>query len=199
MYLDDWTSGITIYGNLFYKAGRAAFIGGGRDNTVENNIFVECAPSTHVDARGLGWAKYYFDKTLDIYVNTLFDRMDAMNYSKPPYSEKYPELLKLYEDEPAIPKYNRIIRNVSYGGRWIDLYNDLDFSIVTVKDNLIALPEDKFDSGDNMIIDVDPGFVDLENKNFHLKDDSRAYKLGFKRIPIDKIGLYVDEYRKSLP
>jgi len=199
VYLDDWTSGITIYGNLFYKAGRAAFIGGGRDNTVENNIFIECAPSTHIDARGLGWAKYYFDKTMDIYVNTLFDRMDAMNYSKPPYSEKYPELLKLYEDEPAIPKNNRIIRNVSYGGRWIDLYNDLDLSIVTVKDNLIALPEDKFEADDNMVIDVDPGFVDRENENFQLKDDSPAYKLGFKRIPIEKMGLYVDEYRKSLP
>ncbi|MDH3252149.1 MAG: right-handed parallel beta-helix repeat-containing protein, partial [Ignavibacteria bacterium] len=44
VYLDDWASGFTIYGNLFYKAGRAAFIGGGRDNVVENNIFVQCAP-----------------------------------------------------------------------------------------------------------------------------------------------------------
>ena len=220
VYLDDWTSGTTIYGNVFYKAGRAAFIGGGRDNIVENNIFIECAPSVHVDARGLGWARYYFDKTMDIYVNTLFDRMDAMNYSQSPYSEKYPELLKLYEDDPAVPKYNRIMHNVSYGGRWLDLYDGMDFSIVTVKDNLIADPvlckwrrKDEKDfrtyglgdheimneMKDNTIIDKDPGFVDLENKNFQLKEDSPAYKLGFKRIPVEKIGLYIDEYRTYLP
>jgi len=39
VYLDDCASGTTIFGNVFYKVTRAAFIGGGRDNTVENNIF----------------------------------------------------------------------------------------------------------------------------------------------------------------
>ena len=28
-----------------------------------------------------------------------------------------------------------------------------------------------------------------DNMNFQLRDDSRAYKLGFKRIPVEKIGL----------
>ena len=56
VYLDDCASGTLVYGNVFYRAGRAAMIGGGRDNTIENNIFVECTPSVHVDARGLGWA-----------------------------------------------------------------------------------------------------------------------------------------------
>ncbi|MCE5249212.1 right-handed parallel beta-helix repeat-containing protein [bacterium] len=220
VYLDDWSSGTTIYGNIFHKAGRAAFIGGGRDNTVENNIFVECAPSAHVDARGLGWAKYYFDKSMDIYVNTLFDRMDAMNFREPPYSERYPELLKLYDDDPAIPKNNKIIRNVSYGGRWLDLYDGVDFSTVMVKDNLIADPvlckwirklggqaidypngdkeiTDILTSNGNMVTDTNPGFVDPEHGNFQLRDDSPAYKLGFKRIPVEQIGLSVDEYRSA--
>ena len=216
VYLDDWSSGTTIYGNVFYRAGRAAFIGGGRDNVVENNIFVECTPSTHVDARGLGWAKYYFNGT----TNTLFENMDAMNYSKPPYSERYPELLKLYDDEPAVPKYNRIVRNVSCGGRWLDLYDGMDFSIVTVKDNLIADPElcrwlrkdakdfVTYKFGDpeimgelagDMLINADPGFVDLKNRDFRLRDDSPAFKLGFKPIPFDKIGLFRDDYRTALP
>ena len=59
VYLDDAASGTTIYGNVFYQASRAAFIGGGRDNRVVNNIFVDCHPSVHVDARLLGWAKEY--------------------------------------------------------------------------------------------------------------------------------------------
>ena len=45
VYLDDMYCGTKIYGNLFYRVTRAAFIGGGRDNIVENNLFVECTPS----------------------------------------------------------------------------------------------------------------------------------------------------------
>ena len=43
----------------------------------------------------------------------------------------------------------------------------------------------------------DPGFVDVKNENFKLRDDSEVYKKikGFKPIPFDKIGLYKDEYR----
>lgn len=51
----------------------------------------------------------------------------------------------------------------------------------------------------NTVIDTDPGFVDLKAKNFQLKDDSAAYKLGFKKIPVEKIGLFKDEYRSVLP
>ncbi len=52
---------------------------------------------------------------------------------------------------------------------------------------------------DNRVLDGDPGFVDLKGENFQLRDDSPAYQLGFQRIPIEKISLYVDEYRRSLP
>ncbi|MBM3890450.1 MAG: right-handed parallel beta-helix repeat-containing protein, partial [Verrucomicrobia bacterium] len=56
VYLDDMYCGTTIASNLFYKVTRAAFIGGGHDNTIANNIFVDCKPAVHVDARGMGWA-----------------------------------------------------------------------------------------------------------------------------------------------
>jgi Right handed beta helix region len=231
VYLDDWASGFTIYGNLFYKAGRAAFIGGGRDNVVENNIFVDCAPSVHIDARGLGWAGYYFDGTHP----TLFTTMDDMKFRQPPYSTRYPELLTLYDDEPRIPKNNRILRNVSYGGRWMDLYDYLayDFSVVKVEGNVIADPlilrrradgetgwdpyylnidmkegyvvfpngspeMKKFFAG-NMITKADPGFVNVKKMDFRLRKDSPAFVFGFTPIPIDKMGLRVDEFRPGLP
>ena len=37
--------------------------------------------------------------------------------------------------------------------------------------------------------------VDRARLNFQLREDSPAYKMGFQRIPIEKIGLYSDEYR----
>ncbi len=138
VYLDDFSCGFHVYGNLFYRAGRATLIGGGRDNVVENNIYVECSPSIHVDARGLGWASYYYDGSR----RELFDLMDSVRYNQPPYSERYPELLRMYDGASAVPKYNRIERNISYGGRWMDVYDfqAFDFSVVTVKDNLIGDP-----------------------------------------------------------
>jgi hypothetical protein len=217
VYLDDFTSGTTVYGNVFYKAGRASFVGGGRDNTIENNIYVECAPSTHVDARGIGWAKYYFNDNTANFIRLMEER----NYREPPYSEKYPELLTLLDDDPAIPKNNTIVRNVSYGGTWLNLVNGMDFETVSVRDNYISDPvlhtwrsnDDSenltYENGDrkmteileangNTVTDTDPGFVDAENENFMLKEDSPAYGLGFKRIPFEDIGLYIDEFRTTL-
>jgi len=46
---------------------------------------------------------------------------------------------------------------------------------------------------------MDPSFVDEKAGNFQLKDDSFALRMGFERIPLDKIGLRVDEFRSSLP
>ena len=136
VYLDDFACGFHVYGNVFYRAGRSTLIGGGRDNIVENNVYVECSPSIHIDARGLGWAGYYFDGSRP----ELFTKMDEMRYSEAPYSERYPELLKMYDGDPAVPANNIIRRNISYGGRWMDIYdfNAFDFSVVHVRDNLIA-------------------------------------------------------------
>lgn len=172
VYLDDWTSGTRVFGNVFYKAGRAAMIGGGRDNVIQNNIFVDCTPAVHVDARGLGWANYFFDGTNNWLVNRLHD----VNYKQPPYSERYPELLTLYDDEPAVPKGNSITRNICWGGKWMEIYDEdkFDKKVLDIRDNLL---------------DQDPRFVDPAREDFRLNDDSPAWKLGFKRIPVERIGL----------
>ncbi len=222
VYLDDWTSGQTIYGNVFYNAGRSVFIGGGRDNLVENNIIVGGQPAVHVDARGLSWASYYFDHSLEYSETQLFDLMKKYKFNEPPYSEKYPELGNYLEDEPAVPKHNTIIHNVSYGGTWLSLIDGLDFSVVTVKENVVADsvlcvwqkkiggPETTHLFGDpevtaelekrgNILTPSNPGITDIENENFTLKEDSPAFTVGFKPIPFDKIGLYIDAYRTKLP
>ncbi len=51
----------------------------------------------------------------------------------------------------------------------------------------------------NVVMEGNPGFVDVANGNFDLTEESKAHELGFQPIPFEKIGLHVDEYRKSLP
>ena len=181
VYLDDMFASAAIVGNVFYKVTRAAFIGGGRDCTVENNIFVDCNPALHVDARALGWAHGHADG----WIKEAQEKgtLTGIAYNKPPYSERYPELVNILEDEPKAPKGNVIARNVSWGGKWDGIQN-VARPYLTLEDNLV---------------DEDPHFVDLANLDFRLKEDSPAFDLGFEPIPIEKIGLYEDGHRASWP
>lgn len=181
IYLDDLYCGTTIYGNLFHDVTRAAYIGGGHDNSIENNIFIDCKPAVHVDSRGLGWA---FQWPAD-WVKEIKGKgtLSGIRFDKPPYSTRYPRLRKILEQEPAAPTGSLIARNVFRGGRW----DEVDKK---------AQPYVKFQ--DNLL-DADPLFFDAANGNFQLRDNSPAYKLGFRRIPIDKIGLVNDGTRASWP
>ncbi|GMW03833.1 MAG: hypothetical protein AMXMBFR84_49670 [Candidatus Hydrogenedentota bacterium] len=181
VYLDDVASGVTIYGNVFYKASRAAFIGGGRDNLIENNIFVECHPSVHIDARLTSWAKDYRQRGSGW---QLEEKLEAMNWKEPPYSTRYPELVNILNDEPTLPKGNKIVRNISVGGKWLDLYDNLKEDIALFDSNMV---------------DQDPHFVDMANGDFRLRDDSPAYQSGFKPIPYERIGLIQDEFHTRAP
>ena len=221
VYFDDFTSGNTIYGNIFYRAGKAAFIGGGRDNRIENNVFVACFPSVHVDARGTSWAHNYFTPGTSDYVSTLFDRLQAVHYDQPPYSRRYPELLHYLADQPDVPKNNVVVRNVSFGGRFLDLWDGLDLSVVKVKNNFIADSvllqwsqhtdqTTKFvrysidDStirqkmAGNVFGKGNPGIYGFKTGKIHIDRTSKIWTIGFKPIPVDKIGLYKDRYRREL-
>ena len=46
---------------------------------------------------------------------------------------------------------------------------------------------------------ADPLFVDPAHDDYRLRPDSPAFKLGFKPIPVEKIGPYQDPLRASWP
>ena len=181
VYLDDMYCGTSIFGNLFHDVTRAAFIGGGRDNRIVNNIFVDCKPAVHVDSRALGWAHDHSDAWLKEIAEK--GTLSRIRYNQPPYSTRYPKLAELPGPDPAAPGGSLIARNVFQGGKW-DEVDAKARPFVTFQDNLL---------------DADPRFVDAASGNYQLRDDSPAYKLGFERIPIEKIGLVDDGTRASRP
>lgn len=175
VYLDDCFSSADISSNVFYDVATPILIGGGRDNLMTNNLFVRCGKAFSIDARGLGWAKG---------VGTFATKeLHDLKYKQPPWSVKYPELLNILEDEPLAPKGNVMARNVCWEGKW---------GWTEPK----ALPLVKFE---NNLIDVDPRFVGQPPADFRLAPDSPALKLGFRPIPMDKIGVYQSDDRASWP
>ena len=166
VYLDDMFCGTLIYGNVFFDVTRAAFIGGGRDCSIENNIFVDCNPAIHIDARAAGWANYHVDTTMT-------DRLKNMPYRRRPWSKRYPELLTILKDQPEMPKDNVVTHNICSGGKWDEITGDArQFACLTKN-----------------LIDDNPGFRNAGKNDFRLKEDSLAFDFGFVKIPVEEIGL----------
>jgi hypothetical protein len=181
IYLDDMFSSADMVGNVFRNVYRAAFIGGGRDCTVENNIFINCTRALHIDARALGWAHQHADDW--IAEEKEKGTIKGIAYNKPPYSKRYPELVDIIANNPKAPVGNLIARNIFVGEGWKDVNKDAE-PFIEYEDNLS---------------DTDPLFVDMEKHDYRLKPDSPALELGFKQVPLEKMGLFESPLRASWP
>ena len=179
VYLDDSHSSTHIYGNVFYKVQRGAFIGGGHDNIVENNIFIDSQQAVHIDNRSEGWAHKYQKRGGD---HRMYAKLEEVNHDKPPYSTRYPELAGILKGNPHKPSGNKVINNICCRSGWIHGPANL----LQIKNNLVTK--------------ADPSFRDVKAMDFTLTDLAAVQKElpGFKAIPFEKIGLRRDEYRKAI-
>lgn len=198
LYLDDEFSGATVRNNVFSQVMQAVFVGGGRDNLVENNVFVDCPRAFHLDARALGWAAYAVEPRLKTARET--GELCGVRFKEPPFSTRYPKLAVMLEDEPAKPKGNIVRRNIFWQGQGEYLRRLAQGKPIeaTWWQHIEAKVLDLVKLEDNLI-NEDPKFVDEKAGNFQLREDSPAWKLGFQRIPVEKIGLYRDDRRASWP
>ena len=104
----DMESGWTVEDNYFESTSRCMFIGGGRQNTVRSNIFVNCTTPVHVDARGLGWMKCGAPN--DVYPAAFTTELETVfRYRQPPWSTAFPGInTTLF---PCAPSLNTITDN----------------------------------------------------------------------------------------
>lgn len=185
-YMDDCVSGTEISGNVFYKVQRAAFLGGGRDHHVLNNIFIECNHAVELDGRGLDKSPVWHSMVDETMRQRLKDVPLAL------YRQHYPEMKSLDAhygppEGPAItgaafkgvpPEGNVVANNVCVG-KWLNVYWNATREMLELRNN--------FTEGD-------PGFFaeihdDSPVTAFRLKPDAPALKGGFKQLPVEQIGL----------
>lgn len=179
IYLDDGDGGDSIFGNIFYRSGDpgigsfgSIFSHGGHDIIANNNIFIE-------SGRALG-SSPWSDKTWHEQVhgrlhNKLYKDVDV---TRPPYSSRYPELLRSLAPMDKQKRINRAAQNL-----FVNCDN-------ISNGNWQAL------SSDNWTTDDDP-FVHISEDVLRLQPDSKIFSrlAGFKPIPFIDMGLVENDLR----
>lgn len=182
IYLDDADSGDTVEGNVMYRMGTGAAIGGGHDNILRNNVAIDCPGGFGIDARGVS-RKYDKD-------SGMLRDYQKLNPVNPPWSTRFPSLPALLQNNPGLPFGCVLERNVVIGtDKKAELRGKPEhFKVVTVKGNAALKMEDMRFANDDQL-------------DFRIALDAPVFKTvpGFAAIPFEKIGLYTDDHRKTLP
>jgi len=183
VYLDDWSSGITVRDNLIIRCNNGVSLGGGNFVYVTNNIFVSALPSVQVGGRGRGtFGERY---CLDGFKSSFFTRLTNAR-KDPAWRARYPETARLYEVEDGVrahdPLYNVIAHNVCVmsGGPNPSRYR---------VDNVIT---------DNVTC-AEVGFTDWKGMDWSLRADSPVRQALGHDSCWKKAGLYASAHRASAP
>ena len=202
VYLDDCDSGDTVCDNLFFRTGWSAFVGGGRYNTIRNNLFIECTAALHLDDRGLKRARPG-EGTKDGW--DLLAKLQAVNWQEAPWKDRYPHLVNVMDDEPKLPLHNVFEKNVAIQcPRFLQMHGTVKETAVprlAFRDNLVfgavhakdaeTFPQDE--SGRQRVTfmtEALPESADPDLNGFKLQESETFRRLApwFTRIPLERIG-----------
>ncbi len=194
VYLDCTMSGQEVFGNVLYDITNVGvFLNGGRDNLIENNVFVKCGVALAASACGISVLKP--DTPLDV-----VRQLTSVNYQRPPYSTSYPELAAVPDNwaeltDPArnwlYPEGCVFSRNLGWEvGVWTKEVNwgfggTGALSKFTIEDN---------------IENADPCFADESALDLRLDPTSPAWTIpGFQQIPFEDIGIIPQPSTTNIP
>jgi hypothetical protein len=107
IYFDDLWSSAEVSSNIFYDVDRGCLVGGGRSNSINNNIFISSNDSIKIDDRGnsINFA------THPAYTNLFYSPAGDNNKSEI-WLKEYPEVCNILSDSPATAKYNSVYNNI---------------------------------------------------------------------------------------
>ena len=184
VYMDDGHSGDHILSNLAYLAGCGPFIGGGHDHEVRSNLVIECQKGVHLDDRGVS---RHYNMQSKSHVGIL----PRVNFTQPPYATRYPELVTMMS-RPELLEYptgNRIEQNI-----FVACGNTRDAHVGRNSQRYVKLD-------DNLNVVAAPGLIDPRSLELRPAALATIVKKmpAFEPIAMEKVGLYVDSYRRVIP
>lgn len=219
IYLDDNSAEVQVTGNIVARAlfGLLHFHNA-RDNLIENNVFVG-GVLRQVEFNGWPDHKVVLEGTPEGCLVGMAAGYES--HVSLPVWRKYTGLQQGGHPREAVPMANnRLFRNIFYyPGREAKLYShnllplkhfQCDYNLVyhfgmPLVTDLRNLPPDRQWSQwqklgfDRHSLVADPLFIDPAHDDYRLRPDSPAFKLGFRPIPVEKIGPYADPLRATWP
>ena len=113
LYYDDCTSGHEAYGNVLRNAGaNSVLVGGGRDNSIHDNLILGGFTGITMDNRGLYWPGYV--KSTEEKMRAAFARNWNITNSTTAIVRRFPRIVDWYTNEVPFHAYagNSFERNV---------------------------------------------------------------------------------------
>ena len=189
IYLDDYTSGVHVYGNICVRTYRGGvMVHGGKDNIIENNIIVDGKASqlqlSPIDSLTRGRTKGHPDTSMWLMTGTII-RRNIISYdattARYMLGRKYEQCLAECDHNLFWPGNGGIRTQVkpAEGETEWDAWRRMGYE----RNSVIA----------------DPLFVAPGEDDYRLQEGSPAFALGFKPIPVEKMGLYASDERASWP
>ena len=109
-YLDDCDCGDTLISNKVVNVPRGVLLGGGQDNHLIGNEFVNCDVGVSLDDRGCDWTDKWDSKTDASWQMTR--KAKEMPIHEEPWKSRYPCMDRYFEKDPRRPYYNDLVGNV---------------------------------------------------------------------------------------
>ena len=166
VYKDDQYSSVDVIGNILYNSPHGVIVGGGRDNIIRNNIFINISTCLQIDARGFAPAP---NNTFN-----LLNNLQAVPYQDDVWAKAYPKLVNILNDDPHAPKGNEIVFNL-ISGKSSTSIAAMIYTNSTYQNNTFNVPSNWF-SNPNAL-------------NFTLIEGNPYESANFARIPFGQIGL----------
>ena len=148
--------------------------------------------ATHADARAklmlqsyVAHAYFWANTPNEVKVGTEWQDVEFTFKTPAPGESGYHEKMKMFRVRIDYPDENGLL-----------LIDDVRLTEIEMLDEWQSWQTEGMDRHS---IVADPLFVDPENDDYRLQPNSPAFKLGFKSIPVDKIGPYEDQLRASWP
>lgn len=180
VYLDGGQCDVTMMGNVLDNIeGSGFWINGGQDNNVYNNIMLNIDDGavylTDIMATGIIPLEHMLSAP-DRYP---WNDPESEPWKNEIWRERYPEMIPQFESgtEALLPYNNMMHNNLIVNSKPTKFYGSAASFL---------------DAENNWSTKKDPGFYDMEKKNYLLKEDSDVFEEipGFKALPFTRMGRY---------
>lgn len=180
LYMDDGSCGSLIEGNIVWKAASGGFIGGGHDQTLVHNLFLECTRGVHIDSRGV--SRGYTMKDAGFAAD-----LASVPYRDDPWKSRYPALFRILEEDTRMPR-NVVVRGNVIAGCETELRKSGaagHFKGLIYQEN-------------TAMKDASP-FIDANALTVRIPEGLEGLPEGLRKAIPDGIGLRTDSLRATLP